>query len=77
MYRRVSEQPLAQVVVALVTALIFAPVVGSITAGLRQTMGHAWPFSLERCAAQSAPACVPASDHPIHTASNSAHWASR
>ena len=68
MHKRISEQPLAQVVIALVVALIFSPVVSSVTTELSQTMGRAWPFSLEHRAAR------PGS---VDDASASTHWASR
>ncbi len=46
-----------QVAVALVLALVAAPIVRSVTSELNGTVGRAGPFSLERCASFATPGC--------------------
>ena len=52
-----------QVAMALILALVAAPVVRTITSELTQSVGQTWPFSIEHCA-QASPACQPAGPRP-------------
>ena len=46
-----------QVVLALAAVLCGAILTRSVTAGLDQTIGTAWPFSLARCTVTATPGC--------------------
>lgn len=46
-----------QIGVALVLALVLAPVVRTVTAELDEHLGRVWPFSLTRCHTPSSPSC--------------------
>lgn len=48
-----------QVAMALILALVAAPVVRTITSELSQSVGRTWPFSMEHCV-QADPECRPA-----------------
>ncbi len=48
-----------QVAMALILALVAAPVVRTITSELSQSVGRTWPFSMEHCA-EADPECRPA-----------------
>lgn len=77
MYRRVSEVPLASVMIALVIAFVLAPVVRSVTTELTLSIGQLWPFSLEPCPAKRNPGCsLPPATLAIKD-SRPIHWATR
>ncbi len=48
-----------QVAMALILALVAAPVVRTVTSELSQSVGRTWPFSMEHCA-QADLQCRPA-----------------
>ncbi len=52
-----------QVAMALILALVAAPVVRTITSELSQSVGATWPFSMEHCT-QADPDCRSAGPRP-------------
>ena len=52
-----------QVAMALILALVAAPVVRTITSELSQSVGTTWPFSMEHCT-QADPDCRRAGPRP-------------
>ncbi len=52
----VTPASVTQVAMALILALVAAPVVRTITSELSQSVGQTWPFSMEHCA-QADPEC--------------------
>lgn len=57
----------AQVALALATALMTAPIVRAVTSELNGTIGRAWPFSLARCFSPATPGC---SRPPVQSAAS-------
>lgn len=52
-----------QVAMALVLALVAAPIVRTVTSELSQSVGRTWPFSMEQCV-QAGPGCQTAGQPP-------------
>ncbi len=67
---------MTQVVMALILALVAAPVVRTITSELSQSVGQTWPFSMEHCA-QAGPECRSAGPHLAEPQSRMHSLASR
>ena len=47
-----------QAAVAIAIALVVAPGLRTVTAGLNTTVGRLWPFSMARCHAPTTPGCA-------------------
>jgi hypothetical protein len=57
MDREGAAETLFKVAAALIVALVFAPVVRTVTVELNHSVGRAWPFSLGHCHFAATPGC--------------------